>query len=141
MKVGGVIKGVALDENREGGEGLVAFAQMVEISVGFPSHVGQPHSPAGTIALVVNRDPEVLRHASEPGQVLNMAGYDEFKDREFGVHAPVDQRRLGAPGWYGSVKPGWRAGRSWPLGLARKAIAAVPIVLACKRAVIPGSRW
>ena len=141
VEVGRVIKGVALHENRKGGEGLVTFGEMVEISVGLPALVGQPYSTAGTIALVVDRGLELLRHASEPGQVLDMAGYDEFKDREFGIHAPEVILRLGTPGWYFPGKSGWRAGRSLLLWMARKAIAAVLMVLACKCAVIPGSRW
>lgn len=141
VEVGRVIKGVALHENGEGGEGLVTFGEMVEISVGFPALVGQPYSTAGTIALVVDRDLEVFRHASEPGQVLNMAGYDELKDRQFGVHVPGGVLRLGTPGWWFPGKSGWRAGWSLLPWIARKAIAAVLMVLACKRAVIPGSRW
>jgi hypothetical protein len=40
VQVGGVIKGVALNEDRDIGEGLVTFGEMVEIGVGFPALVG-----------------------------------------------------------------------------------------------------
>ena len=40
VEVGGVIKGVALNKDRDTGEGLVTFGQMVEIGVGFPTLVG-----------------------------------------------------------------------------------------------------
>lgn len=97
VEVGGVIEGMALDENREIGEGLITIGEVVEISVGFPAVVGQPYSTAGTIALIVNCDLEVLRHAPEPGQVLDMAGYDELKEWEFEAHDPEGRGRQGTP--------------------------------------------
>ena len=49
VEVGGVVEGVALDEDGQVGEGVVALGEMVEVGVGFAAEVGKRNSVRGAL--------------------------------------------------------------------------------------------
>ena len=56
VDVGGVVEGVALDEDGQVGEGVVALGEMVEIGVGFAAEVGEREGVRDAGAFVIDAD-------------------------------------------------------------------------------------
>jgi uncharacterized protein YaiE (UPF0345 family) len=80
-----VVEGVALDEDGDVGERVVAFGEVVEIGVGFAAEVGKRGGVGeGGTTFVIDGDSEGAWHPAEPGEVFGVAGHDEFKRRRHG---------------------------------------------------------
>jgi hypothetical protein len=79
VKVRGVVKGVALDEDRYVGEVVVFLGEMVEVGVGFAADVGKGDSLGVVAELVINGDSEGARNTAKPCEVFAVPGNDEFK--------------------------------------------------------------
>ena len=79
VKVRGVVKGVALDEDCYVGEVVVFLGEMVEVGVGFAADVGKGDSLGVVAELVINGDSEGARNTAKPCKVFAVPGNNEFK--------------------------------------------------------------
>ncbi len=79
MKVRGVVKGVALDKDRDVGEGVVFLGEMVEVGVGFAADVGKGDSLGVVAELVIDGYGEGAWNTAKPCEVFAVSGNDELK--------------------------------------------------------------
>jgi hypothetical protein len=93
-----MVERVALDEDGQVGEGVVALGEMVEVGVGFAAEVGKRDGLRGALTLVINGEVNCGRHAAKPAEVLGVAGYDEFDAWRCGVHYHANSWEAGTRG-------------------------------------------
>jgi uncharacterized protein YaiE (UPF0345 family) len=79
VKVRGVVKGVALDEDRDVGEVVVFLGEMVEVGVGFAADIGEGDGLGVVTELVINGDSDGAWNTAKPCEVFAVPGNDEFK--------------------------------------------------------------
>jgi uncharacterized protein YaiE (UPF0345 family) len=79
VKVRGVVKGVALDEDRYVGEVVVFLGEMVEVGVGFAADIGEGGSLGVITELIINGDSDGAWNTAKPCEVFAVPGNDEFK--------------------------------------------------------------
>ena len=102
-----MVKGMPLAKDRDVGQSFIPLRQMGEVGVGLPPLVGERDdlkAPAflkslregGGLPLVINRDPDFLRHPPEPSEILLVAGDDQFYWRGGSRHDVREIARSGA---------------------------------------------
>jgi hypothetical protein len=79
VKVRGVVKGVALDEDRDVGEVVVFLGEMVEVGVGFAADIGEGDGLGVVTELVINGDSDGAWNTAKPCEVFAVSGNDELK--------------------------------------------------------------
>lgn len=81
VEVRRVVERMALNENGNIRERVMALGEVMKICVRFPSDVRQGNAAGCPIALVIDGDAERARHASQPREIFAVPGDDEFKRR------------------------------------------------------------